>query len=116
MSNIIFIGDNIETYPFNLIGLETFVPPEDIEDLSWIEHLSQGRYSVIFISERTFRSRPDAMRSLNRKLRPGTAMTCIPDPVSPESEHLHFVRLKTVRALGVDNWTGDRDFSAGENP
>ncbi len=113
MGNILFIGEETESYPYRLLGLETLVPPGDWEDLSWVDTAARGEHAVVLVAEGTLRRRGEAVALLLERLGKRAALTVVPDLARERSEHLRFIRRATVRALGVDTWTADEDMRTG---
>lgn len=113
MSDLIFVGGDIEAYPYRLLGIKTVTPPEDPGDKSWLEKLFPVKGCVVLVSEEAMLTRPGDFGDLFEKLDPSSAMTIIPAPFLEESEHLRFIRLLTTRALGVDTWTARKDVNMG---
>ncbi len=114
MSKALFIGEESETYPFRLAGVETLVPDGEPQDPAWVGRVYREEHSLLFVSEAVLRHRPAAVSGLLASLPPATALTIVPEPSAGRSDHLRFLRLQTMRALGVDTWTADIDVNAGD--
>jgi hypothetical protein len=116
MPEALFIGGELESYPFRLAGIATLVPAGEPDDPAWLAAALEGSHTLLFVSESVLLRGAAAVRELQSRLPAGAALTIVPDPTSSRSDHLRFMRLQTMRALGVDTWTADSDVNAGANP
>jgi vacuolar-type H+-ATPase subunit F/Vma7 len=113
MPEILFIGDEPETFSYRLLGLRTFTPAGPPDDRAWVERIAGGGYGVILVAEETARARSGAIEALRRAIDARSSLTIVPVPGQEPSEHLRFLRTETGRALGVDTWNADGDHRGG---